>query len=78
MAKGGRDQGCSGNDEVREMRNADTVLGIIRACHVAITHGVPRWHAKRSAPGPGEPGAVKAACPVRRGAVGKGPAITPP
>ena len=71
--------------EVREMRDADTILTIIRErggrglalvvcheCHVGIHRGDLRGHEPRLRV-TGEPDAVKAARPVRRGADGKGP-----
>ena len=56
MAKGGRWSDSRGV-EVRDMRDAETTLVIIRADWIATT---------------GEPDAVKIASPVRRGADGKG------
>ena len=59
--------------EVREMRDADTILTIIREqCHMGIHRGDLRGHGPRTRV-TGEPDAVKAARPVRRGADGKGP-----
>jgi hypothetical protein len=63
----GRQVSGDPDGEVREMRDAETVLGIIHD------------RGKRGRPSPavledtGEPGAPKGARPVRRGAVGKVP-----
>jgi group II intron reverse transcriptase/maturase len=55
---------------VRRMQSHNRkTLVLCHNCHVEITHGQPRGSRTRHT---GEPGAVKAASPVRRGVVGKG------
>src|SRR3954447_19266436 len=60
MVKGDRSLDVTGR-EVREMRNAETILGIIRHCDA----GRNEWLESRMM--------RNVSCPVRRGADGKGP-----
>jgi hypothetical protein len=68
--------------EVRDMRDAEMTLAIIRErgrnCHTAIPAGRPTRTRPTQDPADwtsttGEPCAAKVACTVRRGADGKGP-----